>query len=155
MATPSSRALSITRAIALVFAALALLAAVLSVFVMASRPWGCSVSSGSPTVSCDWVTSRWVAGAWLVAALVICLISLKRWAILLAAISALLLAFSLISFAGVFTLAPAAFWFGCALWLWSRDRRLFIALSALASVGLVSFGMVGLLALYYLAAAPI
>jgi hypothetical protein len=96
-----------------------------------------------------------VAGVWLVVALVICLISLKRWALALGAISILLLTFSLISFAGVFTLAPAAFWLGCALWLWSKDRRIVIALSALASVALISLGIVGLLALYYLAAAPV
>jgi hypothetical protein len=152
MATSRSGTVRATRSIALVFAGLALLAAVLSVYVMASRPWGCSVSTTSPVVSCDWVTSRWVAAIWLVVALVICFVSLKRWAVALAVISVLLLSFSLISFAGVFTLAPAAFWLGCAFWLWSRDRRLLIALSALASVALVSFGMGGLLALYYLAA---
>jgi hypothetical protein len=52
-------------------------------------------------------------------------------------------------------LAPAAFWFGCALWSWSKERRLVIALSALATALLVSLGIVGLFALYYLAAVPI
>jgi hypothetical protein len=96
-----------------------------------------------------------VAAGWLVAALAISLISWKRWPLALAAVSLPLLAFSLISIAGVFTLAPAAFWFGCALWLWSKERRLVIALSAVATVVLVPLGIVGLLALYYLAATPI
>ncbi|MEA2628678.1 MAG: hypothetical protein QOJ10_1138 [Chloroflexota bacterium] len=143
-----------TSLIALVFALLALLAALFSVFVMGSRPWGCSMSSQSTAISCDWVTSRWVAAIWLVAALVIGLISFKRWALALAAISIPLIAFSELSYAGLFTLAPAAFWLGCALWLWSRDRRLFIALSAVASVALVTMGVFGVLALYYLAASP-
>lgn len=137
------------------FGALALLAALLSVFVMASRPWGCSASSGSPVVSCDWVTSRWVASVWLVAALGICLVSWKRWTLALAVISLPLLAFSMISVFGVFTLSPAALWFGCALWLLSRDRRFWIALSALATVALLSLGVVGVLALFTLAEAPI
>lgn len=122
---------------------------------MISRPWGCSVSSASPTVSCDWVTSRWFGGAWLLAAIAIAMISLKRWTIALAAISLPLIGFSLLSFAGVFTLAPAALWFGCALWQWSRDRRLWIVLSALATVALVWLGIFGVLALFYLAAAPV
>jgi hypothetical protein len=155
MAKSRTAALRMTSFIALAFAALALVAALISVYVMASRPWGCSVSSNSPTVSCDWVTSRWVAAGWLVAALAISLISWKRWPLALAAVSLPLLAFSLISIAGVFTLAPAAFWFGCALWLWSKERRLVIALSAVATVVLVPLGIVGLLALYYLAASPI
>jgi hypothetical protein len=144
-----------TNLIALAFALLALLAALFSVFVMGSRPWGCSMSSQSTAISCDWVTSRWVAAIWLVAALVIGLISFKRWAIALAAISIPLIAFSELSYAGLFTLAPAAFWLGCALWLWSRDRGLFIAVSAVASVALVTLGVFGVLALYYLAASPI
>lgn len=106
-------------------------------------------------MSCDWGTSRWVGAAWLIAALAISLISWKGWLLALAAVSLPLLAFSLISVAGVFTLAPAAFWFGCALWSWSKERRLVIALSAVATVVLVSLGIVGVLALYYLAAAPI
>ena len=144
-----------TRLIAVAFALLAMLAAFFSVFVMGSRPWGCSMSSQSTAVSCDWVTSRWVASIWLVAALIVALISFKRWTLALAAISIALIAFSELSYAGLFTLAPAAFWLGCALWLWSRDRRLFIALSAVASVALVTMGVFGVLALYYLAAAPI
>ena len=155
MAASRSSALRLTRLIALAFAAIALLAALLSVFVMASRPWGCSISSGSTAVTCDWVTSRWLAAAWLIVTLGIGLVSLKRWGLALAAVSLVLVAFSLVSVLGVFTLAPAALWLGCALWLWSRDRRLWIALSALASVALVSLGVVGVLALYYLAVAPV
>jgi hypothetical protein len=144
-----------TSLIAMAFGALAMLTALLSVLVMASRPWGCSATSNSPVVNCDWVTSRWVAAVWLVAALGICLVAWKRWSIALAAVSLPLLAFSLLSFAGVFTLAPAALWFGCALWLSSRDRRLWIALSALATVVVVTFGVIGVLALLTLAASPI
>jgi hypothetical protein len=144
-----------TTLIASVFAALALLAAALSVFVMWSRPWGCSVSSQSPVVSCDWVTSRWLAAAWLVVALAICLVSWRRWALALAAVSVPLIAFSVISVIGVFTLAPAAFWLACALWLWSGNRRLWITLSAVASVPLLWFGIVGVMSLFYLAAAPV
>jgi hypothetical protein len=155
MAVSRNAALRTTSSIALAFAALALLAALLSVFVMVSRPWGCSMSSDSPGVSCDWVTSRWVGAAWLVVVLAISLISWKRWTVALAAISLPLLGFSMLSFIGVFTLAPAALWLGCALWQWSRDRRSWIVLSGLATVALVWFGIFGVLALYYLATAPI
>jgi hypothetical protein len=144
-----------TRAIALAFAALAFLAALFSVFVMITRPWGCSISSGSTTLSCDWVTSRWLGAAWLLAAIAIAVVSLKHWTIALAAISLPLIGFSLLSFAGVFTLAPAALWLGCALWQWSRDRRLWIVLSAVATVALLWFGIFGVLALFYLAGAPV
>jgi hypothetical protein len=154
MAPGRSTTLRVTSFIALAFGVVALMAALYSVLVMASRPWGCSMSSGSRAVSCDWVTSRWAGAIWLVAALVICLISWKRWKLALAVISLLLLAFSLISFIGVFTLAPAALWFGCALWMWSKESRVRIALSALATVGLVTLGTFGVLALFYLAAAP-
>jgi hypothetical protein len=150
-----SATLRMTGFIALAFGALALLAVLFSVYVMASRPWGCSASSGSPVVTCDWITSRWVAAVWLVAALGVCLVAWKRWTLALAVIALPLIAFSTISVAGVFTLAPAAFWLGCALWLWSRDRRLLIALSALATVALVTLGVVGVLGLFTLAAAPI
>jgi hypothetical protein len=150
-----SATLRITSFIALTFGALALLAALFSVYVMASRPWGCTTTTGSSVVSCDWVTSRWVAAVWLVAALAICLVSWKRWALALAALSLPLFVFSMISFAGLYTLAPAAFWFGCALWLGARDRRLWIAISALATVVLISLGVFGMLALLTLAAAPI
>jgi hypothetical protein len=91
----------------------------------------------------------------LVAALAICLISLRRWALPLAAISLPLIAFSVISVLGVFTLAPAAFWLACAFWLLSGNRRLWIALSALASVPLLWFGIVGVMSLFYLADTPI
>lgn len=153
---PASRnaTLRTTSLIALAFALLAMLAALFSVFVMGSRPWGCSMSSQSTTINCDWVTSRWVAAIWLVAALTIGVISFKQWALMLAAISIPLIAFSELSYAGLFTLAPAAFWLACALWLWSKDRRLFIALSAVASVALVTMGIFGVLGLVYLAAAP-
>jgi hypothetical protein len=86
-----------------------------------------------------------------VAALGIGLISFKRWRLALTVISLLLIAFSLISFAGIYTLAPAVFWFGCAIWLWAKDRRVWIALSALVTVALVSFGVTGVFALVYLA----
>jgi hypothetical protein len=66
-----------------------------------------------------------------------------------------LLGFSVLSFVGVFTLAPAALWLGCALWQWSRDRRSRIVLSGLATVPLLWFGIFGVLALFYLATAPI
>jgi len=148
-------ALRTTRSIAIAFGAVALLAALLSVFVMVSRPWGCSMSSGSPIVTCDWVTSRWFGGAWLGVALAIAVISWKRWPVALAAISLLLLGFSMLSIYGVFTLAPAALWLGCAMWQWSRDRRSWIVLSGLATVALVWFGIFGMVALYYLAIAPI
>jgi hypothetical protein len=127
----------------------------LSVFVMASRPWGCSVSSEAPTVSCDWVTSRWVAAGWLVAALGMGFISWKRWRLALAANSLLLIAFSLVSTVGVFTLAPAAFWFGCALWLSTRDSRPWFVVSSLATVAILSLAIFGVQALFYLATVPI
>jgi hypothetical protein len=155
MAASQNATLRNTSTIALAFAAAALLAALLSVFVMASRPWGCSISSGSSAVSCDWVTSRWVAAAWLVAALGICLISWKRWTLALAVISLPLVVFSVVSFAGIYTRAPAALWLACALWLWSRDHRLRIVLSGIATVALAWLGIFGVLALFYLAAAPI
>ena len=155
MAVSRNAGLRTTRTIAFAFAVVALLAALLSVFVMVSRPWGCSMTSESPTVSCDWVTSRWVGAAWLVVALAIAAISWKRWTVALAAISLLLLGFSMLSFFGVFTLAPAALWMGCALWQWSRDRRSWIVVSGLATVALLWFGIFGVLALYYLATAPI
>jgi hypothetical protein len=60
----------------------------------------------------------------------------------------------MLSFLGVFTLAPAALWLGCALWLWSRESRLWIALSALVTVALFSLGLIGVLALFTLAATP-
>jgi hypothetical protein len=150
-----NRTLRTTSLIALAFAGLGLLAALFSVYVMATRPWGCSYSGSSTVASCDWVTSRWVAAVWLAFALGIGLISWKRWTVALAIVSMVLIGFSLISFAGVFTLAPSVFWFGCALWTWSRDRRLWIALTALATVGLVSLGVIGVLSLVYLVQAPI
>jgi hypothetical protein len=155
MAVSRNLTLRTTSFIALAFAVLALLTALLSVYVMVSRPWGCSTSSASPAVSCDWVTSRWVGAVWLIVALAISLVSWKRWSIALAVISLPLVAFSLLSVIGIFTLAPAALWLGCALWQWSRDRRLWIVVSALATVPLLWFGIFGVLALLYLATAPI
>jgi hypothetical protein len=155
VAVSQSGTLRKTRFIALVISALALLVALASVFVMASRPWGCSTSSASPAVTCDWVTSRWAAGIGLVAVVGISLISWNRWTLALVAVSLPLVAFSLISFAGVFTLAPAALWLCSALWLWSRDRPGRIALSALASVALLVLAVVGVTSLFYLATAPV
>lgn len=155
MAVSRNAGLRATSSIAVAFAVAALLAALLSVFVMVSRPWGCSMTSESPAVSCDWVTSRVFGAVWLVVALGISVISWKRWTVALAAISLPLLGFSMLSFLGVFTLAPAALWLGCALWQWSRDRRSWIVLSGLATVALLWFGIFGVLALYYLAIAPI
>lgn len=155
MAVSRNAGLRATRSIAFAFSVFALLAALLSVFVMISRPWGCSISGDSPTPSCDWVTSRWLGAAWLVVVLAISAVSWRRWTVALAVISLLLLGFSMISFLGVFTLAPAALWLGCALWQWSRDRRSWIVLSGLASVALLWFGIFGVLALYYLEIAPI
>ena len=155
MAVSRSPALRATSSIAIAFAGLALLAALLSVFVMVSRPWGCSISGDSATPSCDWVTSRWLGAAWLVVVLAISALSWKRWTVVLAAVSLLLLGFSMLSFLGVFTLAPGALWLACALWQWSRDRRSWIVLSGVATVALLWFGIFGVLALYYLAIAPI
>ena len=155
MAGSRNLALRTTGYIAIAFAALAFLVALFSVFVMMSRPWGCSVSSASAAESCDWVTSKWLGAAWLALALAISFISWKRWTIALAVISLPLIAFSLVSFAGIFTLAPAALWLGCALWQFSRGRRLWIVVSSLATVALLWFGIFGVLALLYLAAAPI
>jgi hypothetical protein len=122
---------------------------------MASRPWGCSANSESPVVTCDWITSRVIAAGWLVAALVVCLVSWKRWKLPLAIISAPLLAISLISVIGVFSLAPAALWFGCALWLWAQGQRYSMAASGLASVVLVYLAATGVLALFALHSTPI
>src|SRR4029077_9840815 len=97
MAVSRNAALRATGSIAVAFSALALLAALLSVLVMISRPWGCSMSSDSPNVSCDWVTSRWIGAAWLVVVLGISVIAWKRWTIALAAISLPLLGFSMLS----------------------------------------------------------
>jgi hypothetical protein len=155
MAATRNLALRTTGYIAIAFASVAFLAALFSVFVMMSRPWGCSVSIASPSVSCDWVTSRWLGAAWLAIALAISFISWKRWTVALAVISLPLVAFSLLSFVGIYTLAPAALWLGCALWQWSRGRRWWIVVSSLATVALLWFGIFGVLALFYLAAAPV
>src|SRR5258708_385365 len=118
---------------------------------MASRPFGCSANSQSPVVTCDWVTSRAVAVVWLIAGLSLGLIGLKRWYLALSIISGVLTAISLFSAPGVFTLAPAALWFGCALWLRTPGERSSIVASGLASVVLLYFatnGVRGLLTLY-------
>lgn len=151
---PPNPPLRITNFIAVVFGACALAAVLLSVFVMASRPWGCSASSETTGVTCDWVTSRVVAAVWLVAALVVCLIAVGRRTLPLAVISAPLLAVSLISVIGVFSLAPAAFWFVCALWQWAQGRRSSIVVSTLASIVLLYLGTTGLLALLALYSTP-
>lgn len=153
--TRSNALVRMTTVIALVFGACAFAAVLFSVFVMASRPWGCSVTSDSPVVTCDWVTSRVVAAAWLVVALGVCLISWKRWKFLLAIISVPLFAVSMISVVGVFSMAPAAFWFGCALWLWAQGRLTSIVVSALTSFVLLYFAAEGVRALIALHATPI
>jgi hypothetical protein len=140
-----------TRLLALVFGACAVAGVLLSVFVMASRPFGCSANSQSPVVTCDWVTSRVVAVVWLIAGLSLGLIALKRWYLALSILSGVLTAISLFSAVGVFTLAPAAFWFGCALWLRTLGERSAIVASGLASVVLLYLatnGVRGLLVLY-------
>ena len=78
-----------------------------------------------------------IAAVWLAAGLAVCLIAWQRWKLSLAIISAPLIAVSLISVIGVFAMAPAAFWFACALWLWTRGNRLAIVLSGLASLVLL------------------
>lgn len=152
---PANSLIRTTNVIAFAFGVAALGAVLLSVFVMASRPWGCSANSESPVVSCDWITSRVIAIVWLAAGLAVCFVSWRRWNSLLALISAPLVAISLISVIGVFSLAPAALWFGCALWLWAHGQRSSMALSGLASVGLVYLSATGVLALFYLYSAPI
>jgi hypothetical protein len=126
----------------------------LSALVMASRPWGCS-SAGDAGVVCDWVTSRVVAGVWLVAGLALSLAAFKRWTVPLAIISGVLIAVSLVSVLGVFTLAPAALWFACALWLRTRSHRSAIALSGFVSVVLLYLASNGVVALLYLHSTPI
>ena len=96
-----------------------------------------------------------VAAGGLVAALGMGVISWKRWRLALAAISLPLIAFSLISALGVFTLAPATFWFGSALWLSTRDSGPWIAASAVATVVLLTLAIFGVQALFYLATVPI
>jgi hypothetical protein len=155
-ATPPDAHPRNTDVIAFVFGAGALGALLLSVFVMASRPWGCSITSdGSVVVTCDWVTSRVIAAVWLAAGLAVCLIVWKRRRLLLAIISTPLIAVSLISVIGVFTLAPAALWFACALWLWAQGHRLTIVLSGMASVVLLYLSTTGVLALLTLHSTPV
>jgi hypothetical protein len=102
-------------------------------------------------VNCDWVTSRVIAVVWLVAGLSPCLLAWKRWYLALAIISGVLTAVSLFSFLGIFTLAPAAFWFACALWQRTPGERSSIVWSGISSVVLLYFatnGVRGLLMLY-------
>jgi hypothetical protein len=106
-------------------------------------------------VNCDWVTSRVVAGVWLVAGLAVSLAAFKRWPLPLAVISGVLIPISLVSVVGVFTLAPAALWFACALWLWTQSGRSAIVLSGLATVVLLYLASNGVLALLYLRSTPI
>lgn len=126
----------------------------LSAFVMASRPWGCSVSSDPPVITCDWATSRSVAGVWLIVGLGVCFIALKRWKLALAIISVPLLALSLISFLGVYSLAPAALWSGCALWLWVRGRAVGMVVGAFVSIVLVYLVAQAVVVLFALRSAP-
>jgi hypothetical protein len=92
-----------------------------------------------------------VAVAWLIAGLSLGLLALKRWNLALAIISGVLTAISLITSLGVFTLAPAALWFGYALWVRTPGERTSIVASGLASAVLLYFaanGVRGLLLLY-------
>jgi len=141
-----------TNRIAFGFAAAALAAVLLSVFVMASRPWGCSAGSQSSAVTCDWTTSRVIAALFLIVAFGMTFVAWKRWTLPLAIVSAALLVVGFISVLGVFSLAPAALWFGCAMWSWSRGRRIRVVLSGLATVVLLYLAMNGVIAsivLYY------
>lgn len=149
------RQLRITNQIAIAWGGLALTAVLLSVFVMASRPWGCSAGNESTTVVCDWVTSRVIAVIWLTGGVAVCAISLKRRWLPLAVISLPMLAVSLISFFGVFALAPAAFWLASAFWGWAHGRRSSMVVSAVASVVLLYLAATGVIALLALHSAPI
>jgi hypothetical protein len=144
-----------TNIIAFVFGAAALVAVLLSVFVMASRPWGCSATSQSPVVSCDWFTSRLIAAVLVVAALGVSFVAWKRWKLPLAIISAVLLVIGLISEIGFYSLAPAALWFGCALWLWAQGREFRVVLSAVASIALLYLAVNGVIASVVLYSSPI
>jgi hypothetical protein len=144
-----------TDAIATAFTVAALAAVLLSSLVMASRPWGCSTSSESPVITCDWVTSRVIAAIWLLAALGVCVVSWKGWKLPLTIISLPLLAVSLISVIGVFSLAPAAFWLASAMWRWRPGRRSTIGLTTLASLLLLYLAMNGVVALLVLRSTPV
>jgi hypothetical protein len=130
-------------------------AVLLSVFVMASRPWGCSATSESPVVTCDWITSRVVAAIWLATGLAICLVAWKRWKLPLAIISALLLPIGLVSAIGVFVLTPAALWFGCAMWLWTEGRPSRLAWGAVVTIALLYLAIDGVIASFALYFTPI
>jgi hypothetical protein len=151
-ANPDART---TNIVASVFGAAALAAILLSVFVMASRPWGCSASSQSSAVTCDWTTSRVIAAVWLAAGLVVSLIAWKRWKLPLAITSAVLLVVGFVSVLGIFSLAPAALWFGCAMWLWAQGRRSRVVLSGVATIVLLYLAMNGVIALFVLYFTPI
>lgn len=140
---------------AFVFGACALAAVILSVFVMVSRPFGCSANSDSPVVTCDWVTSRVIAAGWLAAGLAVSVIAWKRWKLALAIVSVSLIALSVVSIVGAFAMAPAALWCLCALWLWARGRRYPIVLSGLASVVLLYPSATGVVGLSILHSTPI
>jgi hypothetical protein len=130
-------------------------ALLVSVFVMAARPWGCSFNSESPVVNCDWVTSRVVAAVWLAGGLAVCLAAFKGRKRPLAIVSAPLVVVSLVSVIGVFTMAPAALWLASALWLWAQGHRWAIVLSGLASTVLLYLSTIGVLALLNLHSTPI
>lgn len=144
-----------TNIVASAFAAAALVAVLLTAFVMASRPWGCSATSESPTVTCDWTTSRVIAGVWLLAGLVISLIAWKRWTLPLAILSPVLLAVGLVSVIGVYVLAPAALWFASALWLWAQGRQYRMVVSGVATIALLYLVMNGLIASLVLYFTPV
>jgi uncharacterized membrane protein AbrB (regulator of aidB expression) len=143
-----------TNIVAFVFGVAALVAVVLSVFVMASRPWGCSATDNSQPV-CDWLTSRVIAAAFLAPALVVSFVAWKRWKLPLAIIAGALLVVGLVSVVGVYSLAPAALWFGCAMWLWAQGRRTRMIWSGVATVPLLYLAGSGALASVLLYFTPV
>lgn len=92
---------------------------------------------------------------WLLLGLVVCVLSWKRRALLLALISFPLLAISLISELGVYSLAPAALWLSCAFWLLARGRRGPMVATAVASVVLVYLASTSVVIMVVLYSAPI
>jgi hypothetical protein len=82
-------------------------------------------------------------------------VSWKRWKLPLLIVSVPLVAISLVSVIGVFLMAPAALWFGCALWLWSSGKRLSVVLTAIASILLIYLAASGVSASTHLYYTPI
>jgi hypothetical protein len=148
-------ALWLSRRVATGVSALALASGLLATFVIASRPWGCSATSGSGVVTCDWATSRQVALAFFVVAVAVSFIAWKGWGLLLAGIAFPLLALSLVSVLGAFSLSPAALWLSCAFWLLAQGRRGLLIACALASLVLLPLAVLGIARLMALYAAPI